>query len=101
VSSALWAGELALLAVLAVAAGMSIRTTAAPIHERVVWAALVPIAICVAPGIWLGDVGFRSLDDVYLFSWIVLLGTPRRRWRLGGVVGITWLLVAVELVTYL
>jgi hypothetical protein len=56
------------------------------------------LAISAANGIWVGDVGFRSLDSVYLFSWLVLLGTPRRLGPLSGLVGVTWVLVAFELV---
>ena len=100
VASMLWLGELAVLTAVAVTAGMSIRRSAAPIHERVAWVAVVLVAIVAAPGIWLGDVGFRSLDDVYLFSWIVLLATPKRLSPLCGLIGCTWLIVAVELVLF-
>lgn len=99
-ASLLWIGELTVLVVLVVAAAASIRFTTAPLHERLAWVAVVLIAIVAAPGIWLGDVGFRSLDDVYLFSWILLFGTTRRLWLLAGVVGVTWLAVAVELVRF-
>jgi len=59
------------------------------------------LAVSTARGIWLGDVGFRSLDAVYLFSWLVLLGTSRRLLPLGGMVGLVWLGVAVELILYI
>jgi hypothetical protein len=59
------------------------------------------LAVSAASGIWLGDVGFRSLDDVYLFSWLVLLGTSRRLWFYGGLVAATWLVVAVELARFI
>jgi hypothetical protein len=101
VVSTYWLAELALLTAIAVAAGLSIRLSDAPAHERVAWAAVVLLALIASPGIWLGDVGFRSLDDVYLFSWIVLLATPRRLGPLGGLIGCTWLVVAVELVLFL
>ncbi len=99
--SIIWVGELVVLVSLTVAAALSIRRSSAPVHERWAWAAVVFLAICAANGIWVGDVGFRSLDGVYLFSWLVLLGTPRRLGPLSGVVGVTWVLVAFELIAAL
>jgi hypothetical protein len=101
VASSLWMVELAVMVTLAVAAGTCLRRTSAPLHERVVWVAVVILAIATARGIWLGDVGFRSLDDLYLFSWIILLGSPRRLWPLAGLTAAVWMAVAVELVLYL
>jgi hypothetical protein len=100
VASFLWFGELLVLTLFAVGAAVSIRSTTVPIHERLAWAAVVILAVCAASGIWRGDVGFRSLDDVYLFSWIVLLGTRRRLWPYVGLAGATWLVVAVELLKF-
>jgi hypothetical protein len=97
-ASLIWIGELALLVTLSILAGLSIRRSSAPVHERLAWGAVVLLAVCTASGIWVGDVGFRSLDSVYLFSWIVLLGTPRRLWPLSGTVGVAWVLVALELI---
>jgi hypothetical protein len=99
-ASFIWIGELAVLVVLAVAAGASVRRSSVPIHERLAWVAVVLLAVCAASGIWVGDVGFRSLDSVYLFSWIVLFGTRRRLWPLSGLVGWTWVLVAIELAAF-
>ncbi len=100
-ASLIWVGELVVLAAVTVGAGLSIRRSSAPVHERWAWAAVVLLAICAATGIWVGDVGFRSLDSVYLFSWLVLLGSPRRLWPLSSLVGVTWALVAFELVAAL
>ncbi|MGB7050688.1 MAG: hypothetical protein WBG41_03885 [Acidimicrobiales bacterium] len=97
-ASLIWVGELVVLVALTVVAGLSIRKSSAPVHERWAWAAVVLLAISAANGIWVGDVGFRSLDTVYLFSWLVLLGTPRRLGPLSGLVGVTWVLVAFELI---
>jgi hypothetical protein len=46
-------------------------------------------------------VGFRSLDDIYLLSWVVLLMQPRRVTRLAIVCGGMWCVVAVELIRYI
>jgi hypothetical protein len=101
VASLLWLGEFAVLAVLTIAAALSIRSSSAPLHERLAFVAVLFLTVCVAPAIWLGKVGFRSLDDVYLFSWIILLGTTRRLWVLGAIAGVTWLVVAVEMIKFI
>jgi hypothetical protein len=99
-ASFIWFGELVVLIILIVAAAVSVRRSSIPIHEQLAWVAVVVLAISTARGIWLGDVGFRSLDDVYLFSWLVLLGSSRKLGYLGGLVGLVWLGVAVELIRY-
>lgn len=99
-ASLLWIGELVVLGVVVVTAGRSIRSSSAPLHERLAWVAVVILTLCLAPSIWKGDVGFRSLDDVYLFSWIVLIGSSRRLWPLAAIVGGTLIVVAVELIKF-
>jgi hypothetical protein len=95
-ASALWFGEFGVLMLLAAGAAMSFRR--APIEYRFLWVVSALLALSAATGVWLGDVGFRSLDDFYLMSWVVLLYRrgPIRPWMvicLG-----TWLVVFVELV---
>lgn len=96
-ASLLWFGELAVLAVVvALSAGVA-RHAGAPLHERIAWAALIVLAVVLAPGIWLGDVGFRSLDPLYLLSVVLLLGSPRRLRVPAALVAAAWIVVAVEL----
>lgn len=100
VPTLLWLGELGVLVLLSVLAGLAWRSTTAPMHERLAWIAVVVLAICAAPGIWAGKVGFRSLDDVYLFSWLLLLGTSwKLRWP-AIISAATWLVMAVELIKF-
>jgi len=86
----LWFLEVAIIALFAVAALVSWRSTNAPVHERL---ALVfyMIEICVvSPSTWYSlDADLRSFIEVYLLAAIILLGTPRRRVRF-------WLLLAFE-----
>ena len=53
-----------------------------------------------ATGIWLGDVGFRSLDDLYLMGWLVLLYRRGPIWPWAVLCGGAWVTVFVELVRY-
>ena len=97
----LWFGELFILAVVAIAAAVALRTTAARLYERAAWFSYGVLALSLAPGIWLGDVGFRSLDDFYLFSCIMLLSSRRRLTVPGVLVAGGWAVVAVELVKFI
>ena len=86
----LWFLELAILVLLAVAALVSLRSTNAPVHERLALV-LYMIEICVvSPSTWYSlDADLRSFIEVYLLAAIILLGTPRHRLR-------AWLLPALE-----
>jgi hypothetical protein len=86
----LWFLELAILILLAVAALLSLRSTNAPVHERLALI-LYMIEICVvSPSTWYSlDADLRSFIEVYLLAAIILLGTPRHRLR-------AWLLPALE-----
>ncbi len=97
-SSLLWFGELAVLAFVVGTAALHLRTSAAPLHERLAWGGYGALSLCLAPGIWLGDVGFRSLDDVYVLSVLVVLASSHRARVVAPVMALTWLVVAAELV---
>jgi hypothetical protein len=94
----LWFGELTLLVTFGVIAALSYRSTEALLHERLAWAGYGLLAIALAPAIWLGDVGFRSLDEFYVFSWVLLIGSRRPLRIPVGLVALAWLVVCVELV---
>jgi hypothetical protein len=86
----LWFTELAILILLAVAALLCLRSTNAPVHERLALV-LYMIEICVvSPSTWYSlDADLRSFIEVYLLAAVILLGTPRHRLR-------AWLLPALE-----
>lgn len=86
----LWFTELAILILLAVAALLCLRSTDAPVHERLALV-LYMVEICVvSPSTWYSlDADLRSFIEVYLLAAIILLGTPRHRLR-------AWLLPALE-----
>ena len=86
----LWFLELAILILLAVAALLSLRSTNAPVHERLALI-LYMIEICVvSPSTWYSlDADLRSFIEVYLLAAIIVLGTPRHRLR-------AWPLPALE-----
>jgi hypothetical protein len=75
----LWFLEIAILVLFTIAALASLRSTSAPVHERLAFV-LYLIEICVVtPDTWSSlDADLRSFIEVYLLAVIILLGTPRR-----------------------
>lgn len=101
VPALLWSSELAVLFALSLGGGVAIYRRALPLPEALTWAALVATAVCLGNGIWSGDVGFPSLDDLWLLGCIAVLST---RWSLrwaAGVAAATWTVVTVELVRFI
>jgi hypothetical protein len=90
----IWLAELAVLLIFAVAALISLRTSRAPVHERLALV-LFLIEICVVtPDTWSSrSADLRSFVEVYLMAVIVLLGRPHRPWRKPG----AWLLPVATL----
>ncbi len=97
----LWFAELAILTVVVVWAARALPTTTAHLYERAAWVLYGIVDLSLAPGIWLGDVGFRSLDDIYVFSCIILLSSPRRLTVPAVLVAGSWVVVAVELIKFI
>jgi hypothetical protein len=98
-ASLLWFAELGVL--LLVTIGAAISLPAAPIELRALWVVSVLLVLSTAKGIWLGDVGFRSLDDCYLTGWILLLYRRQPIWPWAVICVGTWIVVFVELVRYI
>jgi hypothetical protein len=88
-----WLLELAILALFALAALLCLRSTSAPVHERLAFV-LYLLEICVVtPSTWGSlDADLRSFIEVYLLAVIILLGTPRK--TLGA-----WLLPSLAALT--
>lgn len=75
-----WLIEFVVLVLFAAAALLSLRTTSAPVHERLAFAFYL-IEVCVlSPIIWGSyNTDFRSFIEVYLLAVLILLATPLRR----------------------
>ncbi len=75
----LWLLELAILAAFTATALACLRSTSAPVHERLAFV-LFLIEICVVtPSTWNSlDADMRSFVEVYLLAVIIVLGTGRR-----------------------
>ncbi len=96
-----WGWELAVLAFIGTLAALSLRTSTAQLHERIAWVASAIFTLMLASSVWFGDVGFRSLDDFYLLSGVLVLFSGLRLTAAGWLVAFTWSVVAIELVVLL
>lgn len=100
-ASLFWFGELAVLAVVVSAAASAYTARSVLAHERVAWVLYGVLALSLASGIWLGDVGFRSLDDLYVLSCLLVLHRPPRLRASAPFIAAAWVVVVVELVRVL
>jgi len=96
----LWFSELLIFGVVVICAARTLPTTSAPLYEQAAWLLYGIVDLSLAPGIWLGDVGFRSLDDLYVFSCIILLSSRRRLTVPAVLVAGSWVVVVIELVRF-
>ncbi len=97
----LWCGEFVALLIIGGLAGLSLRGTSALLHERIAWIGYTILSICLSSGIWGGDVGFRSLDEFFVFSCLLLLFSSVRLGLPGVITTCAWLIVAVELMRFI
>ncbi len=75
----LWLLEMVILAFFIVAALLSLRSTSAPVHERLAFVLYIVEICVVTPSTWNSlDADLRSFIEVYLLAVIILLGAPRR-----------------------
>jgi hypothetical protein len=100
--AALWLLEVAILTVVVVAALVSLRSTTAAGYERLAFVFLV-IGLCLLSATnWNGYVDLRSLDEVYLFAVLLILGSRLPRGAvavLAASVLPVWVIVAVQQIT--
>ena len=89
----LWFLQLAILVLFTIAALLCLRSTSAPVHERLAFV-LYLVEICVVtPSTWGSlDADMRSFIEVYLLAVIILLGAPRQSrgaWLLSSLAALT------------
>ncbi len=76
--SLIWVVEMVVLTVFVLAGLTALRSTTAPVFERLVFVAYLLELFFLSASIWNGTVDLRSLDEVYLLAVVLLFGAPRR-----------------------
>jgi hypothetical protein len=100
-TSFLWVAELTVLVIIGALAARSLRSSSALLHERIAWFGYLILAVSLRRSIWLGDVGFRSLDELFVFSCLLMLFSQERLRIPALLTALAWVFVAVELVIFL
>jgi len=88
--SAIWLGELAVLAVVVVLAGTSLRDASVRSWEKLALGFAVLVVLCLGPGVWRGEADFRGFQDLYVFTSVVLLGSRRSLVLPAVLIGTAW-----------
>jgi hypothetical protein len=100
-ASLLWFGEFTVLAGIGILAATCLRRSTALLHERVAWVVYALLTVSLASGIWRGDVGFRSLDELFVFSCLVLLSSKVRLRLPALAIAAAWVVVCIELIVFI
>jgi hypothetical protein len=95
VTADLWVLELVILAAFALVATISLRSTTAPAAERLAFVFFLVEPALLSGSIWNGYADFRSLDELYLFAAVIILGSLRRLGGLAALVAPTVILIAI------
>jgi hypothetical protein len=98
--SAIWLGELVVLAIIGFIAFLSVRSARVRSWEKAAWLLAALIVVCLAPGIWRGEADFRGFEDLYVLSAVVLLGSKRSLALPVAVVGVAWAVTFVHRVFF-
>jgi hypothetical protein len=94
--SAIWLGELAVLATIVVLAGLSLRDARVRSWEKLAWGLAVLVVVCLGPGIWRGEADFRGFQDLYVLSGVILVGSRRNLIVPAALVGAAWAVTFVH-----
>lgn len=102
IDNVIWVIELAVLLVVIVDAITALRSTAAPLHERLAFGAYIVELGLLSPGIWNGVADLRSLNDVYVLAVVILISSRRRTsWGLAAILAPTLAIVMAHRVVSL
>jgi hypothetical protein len=91
--------ELVVLAAVIALAAVSVRTTGAPVQERVAWLLALVLVLVVSERsqVWNSNDDFRAVGDLFVLSMIILLASPRRHLRVPPLASTgAWLVVAAH-----
>jgi hypothetical protein len=98
----IWFLEVATLLAFVVAALAALRSAAVPGYERVAFVGFIIELGVLSASIWTGHADLRSINEVYLFAVLILLGTGRRRLvPLALCAGLAFTVAAVHQALYL
>ena len=97
----IWFLEVATLGAFAGAALSSLRSATGPAYERVAFVAFILELGILSASIWTGHADLRSVDEIYLFAVLILLGSGRRLRSLAAGAGLAAVVAAAHQALFL
>ncbi|MCL4449577.1 MAG: hypothetical protein M1483_07495 [Actinobacteria bacterium] len=100
VEALIWLVEFVVLGGVVVLATKAFLSNTVISSERLAWCFVVGLAVSLAAGIWYGQVDFRSMDDVYLMSSILLVSSKVKLGLLAALLFAVWIGVALHRIAF-
>lgn len=97
----LWFIQFAGLTIVVVAALVLIRRSAAPIWVKISLVVTLILMVSLAGGEWTGDADLRSIDQLWLLSWLVLFKAPRLNLARWSPLVLIWVITAGQLALFI
>jgi hypothetical protein len=96
-AAVIWFGECGVLAIIVVVAAFTLKTTAAPIRERLAWLLAVVVALSLSSAVWGQSYDeLRTFGDLYVLSWLLLLSSTKNLRAPAALVALSWIVLAVR-----
>ena len=76
-------------------AGWSLRGSSIPAHEKLSWALMLLLLVSLSSAVWSNSADFRAFDELFLLSWLVLLGARRWNYVPALMTAGAWMVVAI------
>jgi hypothetical protein len=96
-AAVIWFGECGVLVIIVVVAAFTLKTTAAPIRERLAWLLAVVVALSLSSAVWGQSYDeLRTFGDLYVLSWLLLLGSTKNLRAPAVLVALSWIVLAVR-----
>jgi hypothetical protein len=92
--------EFAVLGVVVVSAGFTLRRSRANPSEKWAWLLAVLLAVLLSRTLWDSHADFRGFEDLYVLSTLIVLDSDRRAGLVAVLVGAIWVVTFVHRALY-
>jgi hypothetical protein len=101
VANLLWGLQFVGLVLISVVVVASLRHNAAPVFLKVGFLLLLALVVSLSSEIWANDADLRSLDQVWVLGFYLLMQGRNQRLRRWMPVALIWVVTAVQLVVFI
>ena len=97
----LWFIQFAGLTIVVVASLVLLRRSEAPLWVKISLIATLILMVSLAGGEWTGDADLRSIDQLWLLSWLVMFKAPRLALKRWSPLALAWVVTAGQLAVFI